>query len=165
MKGALPSHRVTPDCLSLPADVESYTSPTTINQPYASLENLETSKVRSILASNFFDLVVIGAGPAALTLVARILESRPAALYTDQEHLYLHWLKRKHNPPLIRTRKMGSGGDRVAFSSLPQVQVRNVDFGRCESRLRILVIDKLGGGWMESWDRQFSSFDIKRKSP
>lgn len=161
MKSTLPSHRVTPARLSLPVDETSCLA-STVGQSSPKLLSTShaSSTMFSIQGSAFFDLVVIGAGPAALTLVTRILESRPAALYTDQEHLYLHWLQRQRSPNLLKTRKRGPSSDRVAYQSShdrPYVDT----FCHCEGRMRILVIDKLGGNWMESWNRQFSAFEIK----
>ncbi|KAF8597148.1 hypothetical protein BDV93DRAFT_453655, partial [Ceratobasidium sp. AG-I] len=166
MKRTLPSHRVTPAHLYIPSDETSFLGPVpggSTSQPLS--PSHASSTFCSIQASAFFDLVVIGAGPAALALVARILESRPAALYTDQEHLYLHWLQRKRNPALLNTRKRGSGSDRVVTSS-SQNQDKDAASCHCEGQMRILVIDKLGGGWMENWHRQFSAFEIKHlRSP
>ncbi|CEH16118.1 hypothetical protein CBOM_05990 [Ceraceosorus bombacis] len=62
----------------------------------------------------FFDLIVIGAGPASLALVARLLEERPAAIYTEDEHRHLHWLKKSgkagniSRARTIKTRARGS---------------------------------------------------------
>lgn len=39
-------------------------------------------------------LLIVGAGPHALALAARLSEPRPAALYTDLEHARLSWLQR-----------------------------------------------------------------------
>ncbi|KAF8597126.1 hypothetical protein BDV93DRAFT_527641, partial [Ceratobasidium sp. AG-I] len=77
----------------------------------------------------FFDLVVIGAGPAALALVARILDDR-------------------------------------VVTSFSQNQAKGAASCHCEGQMRVLVIDKMGGGWMENWNRQFSAFEIKHlRSP
>lgn len=105
-----------------------------------------------------FDLVVIGSGPAALALVSRILESRPAALYTEDEHRHLHWLNKG---PLLRTHKSGRGAERVIKSA-----TEAGDDCHCGGRIRILVIDKLGQGWMGLWNRLFAAYDIRHlRSP
>ena len=56
----------------------------------------------SVPEKAFFDIVVIGSGPAALTFVTRILEERPAALYLEDERQHLHWLQRQsHAAPVL----------------------------------------------------------------
>ncbi|KAH7333788.1 hypothetical protein B0J17DRAFT_631898 [Rhizoctonia solani] len=152
-------HRITPARLALSPDETFDNQPSKVS---SCLENSSASNTRYIRDSSFFDLVVIGAGPAGLALVARILEARPAALYTDQEHVYLHWLRRNRNPSLLKTRKRGPGSDWVA--------VGNASPGKadchCGGRMRILVLDRLGEGWMPSWNRHFKAFGIKHlRSP
>ncbi|CAE6369845.1 unnamed protein product [Rhizoctonia solani] len=152
MTRSLAPHRVTPASLSLPPDE----SPDIMLRDLPLEKNSPTSKPCAIRDSSFFDLVVIGAGPAGLALVARILESRPAALYTDQEHVYLHWLQRSRNPSLLKTRKRGPGSDWVAVNDAPAQK----DGCHCGGRMKILVLDKLGEGWMTSWNRHFNAFNI-----
>ncbi|KAJ1300540.1 hypothetical protein OPQ81_002195 [Rhizoctonia solani] len=153
MVRSLALHRVTPAGLSSESPTpDSSSSPS----------HLPISKTCVIRDSSFFDLVVIGAGPAGLALVARILEARPAALYTDQEHVYLHWLQRRRNLPLLKTRKRGPGSDWVAVDSVPSQK----DGCCCRGRMKILVLDKLGEGWMTNWDRHFQAFGIQHlRSP
>ncbi|KAF8761980.1 fad binding domain protein [Rhizoctonia solani] len=102
MTRSLAPHRITPASLSLPSDKVSESAS---NLASIAPKVNPISKTCAISASSFFDLVVMGAGPAGLALVSRILESRPAALYTDQEHVYLHWLQRSRNPSLLKTRE------------------------------------------------------------
>lgn len=128
-----------------------------------------------------FDLVIIGAGPAALSVVARILETRPAALYTEEEHLFLHWadkrgqLGRTGSQPLrvVKTRSSGRGsekikaGEKTLSSSSSRSTTNDGDNElacECDGEMRILVIDKVGDGWMAHWHRMFKALDIKRES-
>ncbi|KXS18743.1 hypothetical protein M427DRAFT_198653 [Gonapodya prolifera JEL478] len=86
-----------------------------------------------------YDLVVIGAGPHALALVARLLERRPHALISDAEHGRLHRLQ--------STRRGGAAAPRQGGSQ------------------RILVIDRYGA-WMHRWDACFSAYQISHlRSP
>ena len=83
----------------------------------------------------FFDLVVIGSGPAALAAVTHILETRPAALYIEDEKRHLHWIK--HSSRAAPTIRATRSGPRL-------VGKRN----SCdhEQRISILLIDRLGAG-------------------
>ncbi|WFD35721.1 hypothetical protein MCUN1_002582 [Malassezia cuniculi] len=101
--------------------------------------------VASVPEHAFFDLVVIGSGPAALAAVTRILETRPAALYTEDEKHHLHWLKKSsHAAPTINARRSG-----------PKLR-----------RISILVIDRLGDGWLGLWNRLFAAYEISHlRSP
>ena len=64
--------------------------------------------VASVPEHAFFDLIVIGSGPAALSAVTRILETRPAALYTEDERHHLHWIKHSSRAaPTIRATRSG----------------------------------------------------------
>ncbi|GAO50542.1 hypothetical protein SAICODRAFT_6041 [Saitoella complicata NRRL Y-17804] len=90
----------------------------------------------AVESENFYDLIIVGAGPHALAVAARLYEETPSSLYTDVEHQRLHWLRR--------------------YSSVPC---------RACAPPRVLVLDRLGG-WMTQWDRQFKAYDIKHlRSP
>ncbi|PWN31807.1 uncharacterized protein FA14DRAFT_186276 [Meira miltonrushii] len=122
-------------------------------------------------SEHFFDLVVIGSGPAALSVVTRILESRPAALYTEEEHTHLHWLRKNGKDdsvrssknktstkdakrPLLKTKSVGRGNERVIVP-----QNTNEQSCQCDGSIRILIIDRLGE-WMANWDRLFGIYQI-----
>lgn len=136
--------------------------------------------VSSFPSDRFFDLVVIGSGPAALSVVTRILESRPAALYTEEEHTHLHWLRkngkeentnkngyqleRKHKNsihgnqrPLLKTKRVGNGNEKVLMPRR-ETSTKNEQC-QCEGSIRILIIDRLGA-WMANWDRLFGIYQI-----
>ncbi|KAK0539173.1 hypothetical protein OC834_000176 [Tilletia horrida] len=136
-----------------------------------------------IPASSYFDLVVIGSGPAAVALLTRLMEKRPAALYLEDEHRYLHWLHSKdatgisaralrrskqaaeHAPssaPLLKTKFRPASTDRVFVgkSSPPHSPTSQTPSGvRAPRPLRILVIDRIGG-WLELWNRLFAAYEI-----
>lgn len=136
-----------------------------------------------IEASAHFDLVIIGAGPAALAVISRILESRPAALYTEDEHRHLHFTHRQRAPALIPSKiaktytptansSNGKGlesqsrqGRKKRAKGLWNLQ-NNHDLCPCEGRIKILVIDRLGEGFMGLWRRNFRALGISHlRSP
>lgn len=114
-------------------------------------------------ATHFFDLIVIGSGPAALAVVARILESRPAALYTEDEHAHLHWLRRvdASRRPLLQTRRTGHGQEKVVAGQVGRGGSASSPHCECEGAMRILVVDRLGA-WLANWDRLFAAYRIPR---
>ena len=170
----LPIHRQTPSEFSHAPPLES------IPQPLPS---------HKVSPHAFFDLVIVGAGPAALAVVARILETRPAALYTEQEHHFLHWLNKSQRGPrqgdahsagrsqhdlrLIRTKASGRGAERViAGEKTRTFHGRDSDSTHaarqgspcpCPGEMRILVIDKVGQGWMAHWNNMFKALEIQRE--
>lgn len=163
----LPIHRQTPSGFSQAPSLDS------IKQPLPS---------HKISPHAFFDLVIIGAGPAALAVVARILETRPAALYTEQEHHFLHWLNKsqrgrregdahatsrsQHDLRLIRTKASGRGAERI-IAGEKTFHGRDSTFAQqgcpCPGEMRILVIDKVGQGWMAHWNNMFRALEIQRE--
>jgi hypothetical protein len=110
----------------------------------------------------YFDLVVIGAGPAALSLVARILEKWPAALYTEEEQRHLLWLHRTdhgRSRAFLKTGRVGRGSDRY-IKGVKHIEDRLENGGpNQEDLIRILVVDK-SGGWMKLWNKLFEAYDI-----
>ncbi|KAI0034645.1 hypothetical protein K488DRAFT_83827 [Vararia minispora EC-137] len=114
--------------------------------------------------SQFFDLVVIGSGPAGLALVARVLEKWPAALYTEEEHRHLHWLRRSQ-PRLLKTKRRGAGSDRYICGVTQPREPGGATDCECHRAIRILVVDRTGA-WLGLWDKLFRAFDIRHlRSP
>ncbi|WFD04727.1 hypothetical protein MVES1_000051 [Malassezia vespertilionis] len=112
----------------------------------------------SIPQNAFFDVIVIGAGPAALSLVTRILESRPAAIYLEEEREFLHWLQRRKNntvaAPGYKTACTGRGAEKaLTHMDHSKRPVREAPF-------TILILDKLGDGWMGQWNQNFTNLEI-----
>ncbi|CAD6897384.1 unnamed protein product [Tilletia controversa] len=142
-----------------------------------------------LATSAYFDLVIIGSGPAALALIARLMEKRPAALYLDEEHRYLHWLHskdgsagrsdgRKKNrrgatvesspgaAPLLRTRYLPNSSERAFVRSLESEEEQLSDNNNKSTSttgssrpLRILILDRIGG-WLGLWNRLFAAYEI-----
>ena len=99
---------------------------------------------------DFYDLVVIGGGPNALGLAARLNEEKPAALYTDLEHARLSWLRRGKS----KYRKSIKGNRKLVEPPAQVIPNR-----------RIKVIDA-GGGWLNKWDNYFRNLRISHlRSP
>lgn len=132
-----------------------------------------------------FDLVIIGAGPAALAVVSRILEARPAALYTEDEHRHLHFTHRQRPLALIpskvaknHTYTQSTLAARHAEAQRDQPKKKrgkglwNVATPKaggvcpCDGRIKILVIDRLGEGFLGLWRRNFRALGISHlRSP
>ncbi len=120
-----------------------------------------------ISADAEYDLIIIGSGPAALALLTRLLEERPAALYTEDERRHLSWLTINGTS--------GGGNDALSrgrtalktYRSRQGVHIKAHDKADICTRLlrrcacpRVLVIDKLGG-WLSGWKNAFKAFDIQ----
>lgn len=87
-------------------------------------------------SSEILDLLVVGAGPHSLTLLARLHERCPSSLFNDNEHQRMvHWRKHKIANDCKKDR---SGG--------------------CADR-KIMVVDPYGS-WMGKWNEQFGKFKI-----
>lgn len=92
------------------------------------------------------DLIVVGAGPHALALVSRLLEERPAALYTDLEHARISWLRTYAKP---------SRDPRGFSRTLVRLHNRT-------PRPDIVVLDRHARpGWMPHWRTMFEKLEIR----
>lgn len=123
--------------------------------PFDQLLDAEHQPLK-IQDSHFFDVVVIGAGPAALSLVTRMLEDRPAAIYLEDERRHLHWLNRtSHCAPTLKTR----GGGSVQYRTVLEHSDKLKSSPR-HPKARILILDKHSSGWMTQWRSNFASLEI-----
>ncbi|CCG84279.1 protein of unknown function [Taphrina deformans PYCC 5710] len=96
--------------------------------------------METVSSENLYDLIIVGAGPHGLAVLARLFESRPSALYTDVESSRLSFLRKYAKRPLESTDTL--------------------------SDLKVLVIDKSGEQWMAQWNKLFEAFEIKHlRSP
>lgn len=82
------------------------------------------------------DVLIIGGGPNALSLAARLHEPRPDAIYTETEHSRLAWL----------------GGQRHGRIKRPNsLKSRSLKHHE-ESPLKVLAVDASGAEWLASWN-------------
>lgn len=81
-------------------------------------------------SSNPYDVLIIGSGPHALTLLLRLLISHPSTLYTDLEQ-----------SRLLRVKK---------------TKLSSTDAG---AEKQYLVVDE-SGQWMGRWKRLFEGYGI-----
>jgi len=106
---------------------------------------------------NVFDLIVVGNGPSALALSARLKERYPHAIYTDVEQSRFLFLRKHANKVPAREHKTL----RTIPSSATRDTVKPLLAGP-----KMLVLDKAGQGWFSSWRAQFKAFGINHlRSP
>ena len=94
--------------------------------------------------NDFYDVLIVGSGPAALATAARLREQTPAALFTDAEHARFHWLKR-HGDRLSVKHKDGS----VSVGMVKQPSDEE----------RMVVVD-VTGEWLGQWKKLFDALQI-----
>lgn len=97
------------------------------------MKHQDTSEV------HVFELAVVGAGPHALALVTRLLETQPASLFNDHEH----------------QRRVHLSKQSPKHFGLYEHQI----FNRENISKKIVVLDKYGD-WMTKWHKQFKAFKI-----
>jgi hypothetical protein len=101
--------------------------------------------------TNPLDVLIIGAGPCGLAVAARLQESTPSALFTDEEHQRYHWIRRH--------------GGRVALAGNGKKGQRKKGAGPgpgpgSRSSPKILVLDSSSPAWLEKWHRSFRTLEI-----
>jgi 2-polyprenyl-6-methoxyphenol hydroxylase-like FAD-dependent oxidoreductase len=101
-----------------------------------------------------YDVAVIGAGPCGLAVAARLRETTPAALFTDDEHAR-YWKRFNRSESIEAERKSARRGhDRRASGSTSQY------------KRSIVVLDANAGGWMAAWRTRFRNLQIDQlRSP
>lgn len=99
--------------------------------------------------TNPLDVLIIGAGPCGLAVAARLQESTPSALFTDEEHQRYHWIRRH--------------GGRVALAAKGKRGKKTKGTGPgpgSRSSPKILVLDSSSPAWLEKWHRSFRTLEI-----
>ncbi|EER32842.1 conserved hypothetical protein [Candida tropicalis MYA-3404] len=92
---------------------------------------------------NFFEVLVIGGGTCGLSISARLLETHPGSLFTEDEHQRFHWLKQRGNKVNLINSKHSNYQYKQNFSSKD-----------------ILILDSLGDKFMTGWNSQFDACKI-----
>ena len=94
------------------------------------------------------DLLVVGAGPHALSLVTRLVDDTPDLLTEDERvRMMSHGMKGKNAAALQRSH------------AVVREHLKKRYDGAAKLRERVLVID-LHGRWMSQWERDFASLQI-----
>jgi hypothetical protein len=103
------------------------------------------------------DIAIIGAGPCALAVAARMRETTPSALFTDVEHQRYHWIKRhKHRAKIVPTK--GRATNKILIEDKSEKRCGPI----CEPpKFSMAVYDSSGPDWMAKWKGFFCAYDIK----
>ncbi|KFY98423.1 hypothetical protein V500_01664 [Pseudogymnoascus sp. VKM F-4518 (FW-2643)] len=111
----------------------------------------------SVEPPEILDIAIIGAGPCALAVAARMRETTPSALFTDAEHQRYHWIKRhKHRVKIVPTK--GRATNKILLedkSEKPCGQTCKVP------KYLMAAYDSSGSDWMAKWTCLFRAYDIK----
>jgi hypothetical protein len=114
-------------------------------------ENAAKESREQQLTDDVFDLLIIGAGPCGLAVAARLYESVPAAIFTDEEHRRYQWLRAHGSKVVLKHLRSG----------------RTMSHTReLKPRYRIAVLDATANSWMARWNSRFQTLDIPQlRSP
>lgn len=124
------------------------------------LRNLTEQKVimnTTLETPEVLDIAIIGAGPCALAVAARMRETTPSALFTDAEHQRYHWIKRhKHRVKLVPTK--GRATNKIIVEDKSEKPCGPI----CEPpKYLMAVYDSSGPDWMTKWTCLFRAYNIK----
>jgi hypothetical protein len=101
-----------------------------------------------------YDVAIVGAGPCGLAAAARLRESTPAALFTDDEHAR-YWRRFNRKESIEKERKFGKQKSRGAASSEREPPGRSM-----------IVLDAHSDQWMSAWKEKFQHLEISQlRSP
>lgn len=105
-----------------------------------------------IEADRFKDVIVIGGGPCALAVCARLCEKCPGSIFTEDEHQRYHWLKQRgHKVNLVNRNVSSHNKFKPNKHKYLQPNFTPDD---------ILVLDETSDKFLGQWDNQFEACKI-----
>ncbi|KAJ9660906.1 hypothetical protein H2198_002251 [Neophaeococcomyces mojaviensis] len=109
----------------------------------------------------FYDIAIIGAGPSALAVAARLHESTPSALFTNDEHArYWKKYKQQRNRLESERKRRKSSVDSVNISQAENIGDPGLD------RPSMIVLDAHSDQWLSAWKKRFRDLKISHlRSP
>ncbi|KAI9346111.1 hypothetical protein BDR26DRAFT_931989 [Obelidium mucronatum] len=93
------------------------------------------------------DLIVIGGGPHALSLLCRLLEGSPFSTMTDQDHQRYHHIR--------ASKSKSSAGTPLVRPCCP-----TLDLAAMKMRIKVIDANAAEGGWMCKWNKSFEALRI-----
>ncbi|KAL0958083.1 hypothetical protein HGRIS_000259 [Hohenbuehelia grisea] len=108
----------------------------------------EPAPYLTVEESEFYDLVIIGNGPCALALSARLRERYPHPIYTDVEQIRFLFIRKHAGKISTRRHKTLS----------PKTPPRSPSQRR--RGLKMVSVGSSASGWLDSWRAMFRSFGI-----
>jgi len=105
-------------------------------------------------------------GPAGLAVAARLCESTPSAIFTDEEHRRYHWIQKHADRATIKNKK--TGHLKLPKNAIPDPSSSEESQSTTSTRpdKDILVLDSSSNEWMSRWKQLFKRFQISHlRSP